>query len=265
MLHYQEIGDGAPLIILHGLFGSGDNWRSIARQLGDQARVFAVDMPNHGNSPHTDDMSYPAMADAVYELIVALDLGSAFVLGHSMGGKAGMALALAHPNAVRGLIVADIAPKSYPQRHHEIIAAMKEVAAATPSSRGEAEEILAKRIPSKSVRAFLLKSLRKRDGGNASQSREADAGYHWALNIDGISECYAGLTSWPDIDGAYDGPSLFIAGGTSDYVDPEDITDIQRLFPHAVLESIDEAGHWLHVEQRRTFTDLVRGFLAEHA
>ena len=266
MLHYQEMGDGAPLLVLHGLFGSGDNWRSMGKSLSDQARVILVDMPNHGSSPHTEDMSYPRMAQDVHELIEALSLGSAFVLGHSMGGKAAMALALSYPEAVRGVIVADIAPKSYPPRHTQIIAAMQEVASSVPGSRSEADEILARSIPSKPVRAFLLKSLKPAGGKSEGVGNpEGDGGYRWALNIDAISDCYHHLTSWPQIEGRYDGPALFVAGGTSEYVDPDDIDDIQRLFPHATLESIDEAGHWLHVERREEFTNLVSGFLSEHS
>jgi pimeloyl-ACP methyl ester carboxylesterase len=140
-------------------------------------------------------------------------------------------------------------------RHTAIIAAMQEVSQAVPGSRSEAEEILAERIPSKPVRAFLLKSL-KPDG---------DGGYRWSLNIDAIADCYEHLISWPEIDGRYEGPTLFVGGGKSDYVDPEDVEDISRLFPHAALESIDDAGHWLHVEQREEFTELVAAFLSEHA
>jgi pimeloyl-ACP methyl ester carboxylesterase len=255
MLHYQESGSGPALVILHGLFGSGDNWRGPAKDLASQARVFLVDMPNHGSSPHTEDMHYETMADAVRELIEELAIAPAFVLGHSMGGKAAMTLALTRPELVRGLIVADIAPRSYMPRHTAIIAAMQEVSQAVPGSRSEAEEILAERIPSKPVRAFLLKSL-KPDG---------DGGYRWSLNIDAIADCYEHLISWPEIDGRYEGPTLFVGGGKSDYVDPEDVEDISRLFPHAALESIDDAGHWLHVEQREEFTELVAAFLSEHA
>jgi pimeloyl-ACP methyl ester carboxylesterase len=254
MLHYQESGRGPALVVLHGLFGSGDNWRSLAKDFAGQARVLLVDMPNHGSSPHTDDMHYEAMADAVRELIEERGIAPAFLLGHSMGGKAAMALALTRPELVRGLIVADIAPRSYMPRHTAIIAAMQEVAEAVPSSRSEAEEILAERIPSKPVRAFLLKSL----------TADGDGGYRWSLNIDAIAACYEHLISWPEIEGRYEGPTLFIGGGKSDYVDPDDIDDIWRLFPHASLESIDDAGHWLHVEQRETFTELVLAFLAEH-
>ncbi|MFP4374067.1 MAG: alpha/beta fold hydrolase [Spirochaetaceae bacterium] len=255
MLHYQQIGHGVPLVILHGLFGSGDNWRSLAGDFSARARVILVDMPNHGSSPHTDDMHYEAMAAAVRELLEELGLEPAVLLGHSMGGKVAMALALSSPALIRGLVVADIAPRSYSPRHGEIIAAMQEVAAAAPSSRREAEEILAERVPGKAVRSFLLKSLKP----------AGDGGYRWALNIDAIAGCYEHLTSWPEIEGRYDGPTLFIAGGTSDYVGPEDTDAIRHLFPHAVLKRIGNAGHWLHVEQREAFTELVLSFLSENA
>ncbi len=261
MLHYQEMGSGTPLVILHGLFGSGENWRSLAKDFSGQARVILVDMPNHGASPHTDDMHYETMAAAVRELIEELGLDPVVLLGHSMGGKAAMALALSSPELVRGLVVADIAPRSYPPRHHEIIAAMQEVAAAAPRSRRDADGILAARIPSKAVRSFLLKSLEPHPDGTP----DGDGGYGWGLNIDAIADCYEHLISWPEIEGRYEGPVLFIGGGKSDYVEPEDIDDIRRLFPHAALESIDDAGHWLHVEQRETFTELVLSFLSEQA
>jgi len=273
MLHYQEMGSqemgsGTPLLILHGLFGSGDNWRSLAKDFSGQARVILVDMPNHGSSPHTDDMHYEAMAAAVRELIEALGLDPVVLLGHSMGGKVAMALALSSPELVRGLVVADIAPRGYPPRHHEIIAAMQEVAAAAPSSRRKADEILSARIPSRAVRSFLLKSLEPHPDGTPDGdggTSDGDGGYGWRLNIDAIADCYEHLVSWPDIEGRYEGPVLFIGGGKSDYVEPDDIDDIQRLFPHAALESIDDAGHWLHVEQRETFTELVLSFLSEQA
>jgi pimeloyl-ACP methyl ester carboxylesterase len=262
MLHYREMGSGTPLLILHGLFGSGDNWRGLAKDFSGQARVLLVDLPNHGSSPHTDDMHYEAMAAAVRELIEELGLGRLVLLGHSMGGKVAMALALSSPELVRGLVVADIAPRSYRPMHQEIIAAMQEVAAAAPPSRRDADEILSARISSKAVRSFLLKSL-KQDGDGGTP--DGDGGYSWALNIDAIADCYEHLVSWPEIEGRYEGPVLFIGGGKSDYVKPEDIDDIKRLFPHAVLESIDDAGHWLHVEQRETFTELILSFLSEYA
>ena len=257
MLHYQEVGAGVPLVILHGLFGSGDNWRSLAKDFAEQAeaRVILVDLPNHGSSPHTDDMHYPRMAEEVHKLMSHLTLDSAFILGHSMGGKVAMTYALSQPQAVRGLISADIAPKRYPPAHTEIIAAMQEVEQSKPESRKSADEVLATRIASKPVRAFLLKSLKPQSGG----------GYAWALNIDAIAECYPHLVSWPEVDGRYDGPALFVAGGKSSYISADDIEGIEELFPHAVFESIDEAGHWLHVEQRETFTELVTGFLSKHS
>ncbi|MFP4066753.1 MAG: alpha/beta fold hydrolase [Spirochaetaceae bacterium] len=260
MLHYQELGNqelgsGVPLVVLHGLFGSGDNWRSSARVFSRKARVVLVDMPNHGMSPHTDDMRYPSMAESVRGLIEELGLGGSFVLGHSMGGKAAMALALRHPEIVRGLVVVDIAPRDYPPGHLEIIAGMQEVATVSPSSRAEADRILARRVPNSAIRAFLLKSL----------VRGGDGGYRWALNIDAIASCYEHLTSWPSLQGHYEGPALFIAGGRSSYVGPEDTPEIERLFPRARLESIDNAGHWLHVEQQQVFTELVLDFLAEHS
>jgi esterase len=172
-----------------------------------------------------------------------------------MGGKVAMALALAHPELVRGIIVADIAPKSYPPRHTEILRGMKKVGAAEARSRKEADAVLAEHVPSKPVRAFLLKSLKADERGV----------YRWQLHVDGISDCYDHLTAWPQIEGRFEGPALFVAGGKSDYVSADDIGDIQRLFPHASLESIDDAGHWLHVEQRELFTELVTDFLAEHS
>ncbi|MFP4011135.1 MAG: alpha/beta fold hydrolase, partial [Spirochaetaceae bacterium] len=260
--------------VLHGLFGSGDNWRSSARVFSRKARVVLVDMPNHGMSPHTDDMRYPSMAESVRGLIEELGLGGSFVLGHSMGGKAAMALALRHPEVVRGLVVVDIAPRDYPPGHLEIIAGMREVAAASPSSRSEADRILARRVQNSAIRAFLLESLvRGGDGGAAAGdggdggagAGAGDGGYRWALNIDAIASCYEHLTSWPSLQGHYEGPALFIAGGRSSYVGPEDTPEIERLFPRARLESIDNAGHWLHVEQRQVFTELVLDFLAEHS
>lgn len=255
MLHYQEMGGGVPLVILHGLFGSGDNWRSLAKDFAEHSRVILVDLPNHGNSPHTDDMRYPRMAEDLHRLTSELGLDSAFFLGHSMGGKVAMAYALTYPAAVRGLISADIAPKGYAPAHSEIIAAMQEVEQFAPQSRKSADDILAKRIAGKAIRAFLLKSLKPQTNG----------AYGWALNIGAIAECYPHLTSWPQLEGRYEGPALFVGGGKSDYIGEEDIGVVRKLFPRAVFESIDEAGHWLHVERREIFTELVIRFVSEYS
>jgi esterase len=268
----RRSGGASPLVILHGLFGAGDNWRSQAMELAEERPVLVADLPNHGGSDHTDEVAYAAVAARIWRSLdgLAASLGVSgpagvslredsgaprfVLLGHSMGGKVAMAMAFARPGQVERLIVADIAPRPYPPRHDEIFAAMEAVAAGHVERRGEADAVMEKWIPEKAVRLFLLKSLVPGSDGKE--------GYRWQLNLPGLKTGYEAIRDWPFRDESYDGPTLFIAGGKSPYIQVEDGEAISRHFPDHRIETIPGAGHWLHAEARDAFLDVVRGHLS---
>ena len=245
----QAPGTQPPLIIAHGLFGSGRNWGVIARRLADQRDVVAVDMRNHGQSPWLPTNSYPDLAADLAEVIAARG-GKADILGHSMGGKAAMYLALL-PNApVRKLIVADIAPIAYAHDQSRHIHAMRGLNRAHLTSRTEADSRLAATIPDPALRAFFLQSL-------DLKTEPAS----WRLNLDVLEDQMPLITGWPAPQGQFAGPTLFLTGALSPYVLPEHHAAIRALFPKARFAKLPGAGHWLHAERPREFEETVRVFL----
>jgi esterase len=238
-----------PLLIVHGLFGSARNWGVIARRLADSRDVVAVDLRNHGESPRSPDHGYAAMADDLADVIVGLG-GRADVLGHSMGGKAAMVLALTRPALLRRLVVADIAPVAYGHSQSRHIAAMRGLDLAGLTTRAEADARLAATVPDAGLRAFFLQSLDLK----AEPPR-------WRLNLDALEDQMQGIVGWPGTAGVFDGPTLFLTGGQSDYVLPEHRPAILRQFPHARFAKLPDAGHWLHAEKPREFEQTVRVFL----
>ena len=241
--------DAPPLLIAHGLFGSARNWGAIARTLAARGEVVAVDMRNHGESLHHPDHSYAAMAADLAEVIDRLG-GAADVLGHSMGGKAAMVLALTHPDKVRRLVVADIAPVAYDHSQQHFIDAMRGLDLTGVTSRGEADRRLAETVPEAGVRAFLLQSL----------DLKADPP-RWRLNLDALEANMAGTLGWTTPEGSFDAPALFLAGADSDYVRPEHRPAIRAAFPQAVIARIPGAGHWLHADRPEATCATVRSFL----
>lgn len=240
-----------PLLIAHGLFGSGRNWGAIARRLAAGRRVLAVDMRNHGESPRADSQGYPDMAADLAEVIAAEGGGEPMdVLGHSMGGKAAMALALLHPGTVNRLVVADIAPVAYghSQSHH--IRAMRALDLSGLGSRMEADRRLSALVEDAALRAFFLQSL----------DLKSDPP-RWRLNLDVLEAEMDRITGWPEIAGRFDGPTLFLAGGLSDYIRPDHRPLVKALFPAAKQAKIPEAGHWLHADRPRAFEAAVAAFL----
>lgn len=252
LLHYNRQGQGQPLLILHGLFGSGANWGSHAKWLSQQFDVILPDLRNHGRSFHAPDMSYPTMAGDVERLLDALGIESALVLGHSMGGKTAMTLALQAPQRVRALLVADIAPVAYQRNGNgPLITALQRLDLAAVRSRADAGAALAAEIPSQAVRQFLLTNLQR-----------GSAGYHWRIPLDILADQIPQLESFPALDGRYQGPALFLYGAASDYVTAAARAPIQHYFPAAQLQAIPQAGHWLHAEQPEAFAAAVRQFLS---
>lgn len=245
-------GEGPPLVILHGLFGSGRNWTSIAKALGASWRVLVVDLRNHGASPWHAEMNYAVMAEDVLTFIRTEKLERPVVLGHSMGGKAAMMAALTEPDAVGALIAADIAPVAYEHSHEPFIDALRAIDLAAVKRRGDADESLRDAVPESALRGFLLQNL-----------VFEDAGPRWRVNLDAIDRNMAALTGFPDLSAglAYAGPSLFIVGARSDYVRPDHHQRIRQLFPQASIIMITDAGHWLHAEKPAEFIDQVTRFL----
>ena len=238
--------DKPPLLIVHGLYGSARNWGAIAKRLSDQRQVLSVDMRNHGESDWQPTHSYPDMADDLAKVINAHG-GPVDVIGHSMGGKATMVLALTHPTLVRRLLIADIAPVTYDRTQVSYIYAMRGLDLTRVEKRSDADRILAKVIPEDGVRAFLLQSLDIK-------------GKRWRLNLDVLEQEMPQIMGFPEIGGPFDGPTLFLSGGASDYVLPEHRVGIKAMFPKARFARIAGVGHWLHAEKPREFTETARAF-----
>lgn len=251
-----EFGAGAPVVILHGLYGAKRNWGSIAARLAARRRVLTVDLRNHGESPWDARHDYPALAADVARLIETRLGGPADVLGHSMGGKAAMVLALSRPELVSRLVVVDIAPAPSPGTAAVAPAVLRAVPLAGLARRTEVEEALAAAIPDPAVRAFLAANVRAGPGPGCG-------GLAWTINLEALDRHFADILSFPEIAGgvAFTKPALFIAGGSSDYLRPEHRPAIDRLFPNAVVETIPGAGHWVHAEAPAAFLAVLERFL----
>lgn len=244
--------DGSPVLVLHGLFGSGRNWMTVARRLAAAPhRVVAADLRNHGSSPWTGPMNYEQMASDVRDTMVGLGRGPMAVVGHSMGGKVAMLTALRYPLLVDRLVVVDVAPVPYPTSYTEYAKAMRGARLSGVRRRGEVEEQLAEAVPEAGTRAFLLQNL-----------VIDDSGAHWRPNLQAIEAALPDISGWPeDVTGSYDGPVLFVFGGKSRYVRPEHRDAIERLFPRATYAEVPEAGHWVHSEKMEDFLATVQPFL----
>jgi pimeloyl-ACP methyl ester carboxylesterase len=250
-LEAAEHGSGPPVVILHGLFGSSRNWAGIARQLAADHRVLALDLRNHGASPWADSMDYAEQAADVRRTLDERGVARTMVIGHSMGGKTAMLLAFAEPERVERLIVADVAPVGYPPVLRAYAEAMLDVDLSRLSRRGEVDQALAAAIPEAPIRAFLLQNLVSEQGR-----------YRWRLNLPVLAREMETISGFPELPPgtAYDGPTLFLHGGASDYVTPAAEPAIRRLFPAARLAAIAGAGHWLHAERPKEFLAAVAGF-----
>lgn len=253
-LHYQVHGSGVKkLVILHGLFGSGDNWRSIAQKyLQSEFEVYLVDQRNHGRSFHHEGHSYDALADDVINLLDKLKLGRVVLLGHSMGGKTAMKLAQKAEERLERLIVADIAPKTYAHSHTQIIEAMKALPVDQATSRKELEIFMEARLPDPVLRGFLLKSVERLDNGH----------YRWRINIPAIENYYEAIIGWDHIEKPIQTPTLFVAGGASKYILESDQDVIESQFDDVGKVTIAGAGHWLHYQAPKPFTEEILKFAA---
>lgn len=249
-LFFRELGQGRPMIILHGVFGSSDNWLTQAKLFSPHFRVFTIDQRNHGQSPHDEEFSYPVMVTDLLQFIDEHQLKDPIVIGHSMGGKVAMNFAVAHPEKLEKLIVVDIAPKPYNLEHYVIIEGLKAIPVQTITSRNEADAALAAYVPEPDVRQFLLKNLQRRPEG----------GFTWKINLPVIDKNLNKIGFDLEFAGKFEKPTLFIRGGKSKYVKDEDMTRIKEVFPQAELKTLD-TGHWVQAEKPQEFVDTVMKWL----
>lgn len=249
-LFYRTTGEGSPLIILHGLFGSSDNWLTLGKKFGEFRTVYLVDQRNHGASAHDDEFTYDQMVEDLVIFLKQHDIIKPDILGHSMGGKVAMLFATKYPDLINKLIVVDIAPKFYPVHHNVILEGLKAIPVETLEKRSEADDILAKYVEYPGVRQFLLKNLKR-----------TDTGFEWKMNLDVIYEHIANVGNGLEDDETFNHPTLFIRGSLSDYILDEDIPDLNAHFPNNELITIEGASHWVHVEKPDPLTDAVEKFL----
>lgn len=255
-IHSTTVGDsGSPIVFLHGLFGQGKNFTQAAKALVPEFSSVLVDLPNHGRSAWTDRLDYADLADRVAAFLRAgvaaedpVDL-----VGHSMGGKVAMAVALRHPDLVRRLVVVDISPSASEGsgEFEHLLGALADVDLSALTRRGEADQQLAEQIPDARVRGFLLQNL-----------RSGPDGFTWQANLDLLRAELGTIGGFPEQDGTFDGPVLWMAGETSDYITDEDEPAMRRLFPRTTLVTIKGAGHWVHSEQPEAFVSALRVFLS---
>jgi pimeloyl-ACP methyl ester carboxylesterase len=250
-LYFKESGRGRAVILLHGLFGSSDNWHFIALKLAEHFQVFALDQRNHGQSPHHAEMNYPLMADDVNKFMTARGLESASVIGHSMGGKTAMQFALQFPQRVEKLVVSDMSPRAYAPAHHKIFAALLSLDLTRFQTRQQIEDALAAEIPELVLRRFLLKNLGRNPAGE----------FFWKINLRGIAESYLHLRAPVSHPEPFAGPALFIRAGKSNYLKAEDEPLIRELFSQSQIQTIAEAGHWVHADQPEEFLRRLMAFL----
>ena len=247
-LFHRRTGNGQPIVILHGLFGSSDNLGSIGKELAKDHEVILVDQRDHGRSPHTDRITYPLMAEDVFELLAKEGLRDAVLVGHSMGGKTAMRFAQLYPGLLKQLVVIDIGPREYTTRNHDhIIAALKDIDLSQKHTRQEVEEHLARFVPEPGVVQFLMKSLYW-----ATPERLA-----WRFNVPVISRDLKDILAAIGPETVRT-PTLFIRGGQSDYITRADIPALKEQFPNCRIETVDYAGHWVHAQAPDEVMDLIR-------
>lgn len=248
-LFYRELGNGKPLVILHGLFGFSDNWQTHAKKFSEYYRVILVDLRNHGHSPWSDEFSYHLMVDDLFELLNKLNLKDVILLGHSMGGKVAMHFAQSHPDLLEKIIIVDMGIKEYPMHHQHILKAFDSINLNELSARSEAERILSSFIESKGVVQFLLKNLYWQEKGKLA----------WRVNFKVLQSAMPEiLSALPEREVLI--PTLFIRGSLSDYILDSDFEKIENLFPDSQLITIENSGHWVHAEAPEDFTDSVLAF-----
>ncbi|MBC7384021.1 MAG: alpha/beta fold hydrolase [Bacteroidia bacterium] len=250
-LNYKEFGSGKPLIILHGLMGSLDNWHSLANQFALHFKVFTIDARNHGRSPHSEEHSIPLMVMDLFEFINEHGLSEVSIIGHSMGGKVAMQFAMEYPQLLANLIVVDIAPRQYMRGHDDVFAALFAVNLTQVHTRKDAEDKMLPYLKDAGTRQFLLKNL----------ERNTDATYQWRINLQALHNHYNEIISPIVSLHPFTGRTLFIMGSKSDYITETDIAEIKTLFPGFKLVTVANAGHWVHADNPKEFYATVMDFI----
>jgi len=250
-LHFEAVGEGSSVIILHGLLGSAENWRSMSRRLGAHYKAFAVDLRNHGRSPHSEIFDYDVMAADLREFVEQHALPRIMLLGHSIGGKVAMQFAIDHPDRVDKLVIVDIAPKPYEPSQRDVLEALRSLDLPRYSSFGDVDAALAEKISDASLRQFLLKNLARDENGRL----------RWKIYLEAIDRNYDKLLRGLAPERTFDKPSLFIRGGRSNYIEDADAPLIRQIFPQAEIATLPQAGHWVHVDLPEEFFQTVVIFL----
>ncbi len=251
-LFFRESGQGKPLVILHGLFGSSDNWFTLAKTFSQQYQVFLVDQRNHGQSPHTEEFNYRLLAEDIEDFLLSNTIADPIVIGHSMGGKAAMNLAVKSPDSISKLVVVDIVPKTYPVHHDHILDGLEAIDLNKLTSRAEADQILSKFIPEPDVRQFLLKNL----------SRTTNGGFEWKINLKAIDNHIEEIGEGMQYPGKFEKSTLFIKGAKSNYYSTGDEELIKSIFPKTTFSTLD-TGHWVQAEKPVEFANTVLEFLSK--
>ncbi len=258
-LHYRKIGQGKPLIILHGLFGSADNWNSLAKEFSRTFEVYIVDQRNHGLSPHSTEFNYEVMSNDLLELLDDNNIEKASIIGHSMGGKVLMQFAALNANRIENMIVVDISPRYYKPHHQNVLKALQSIDFNSIETRKQAEEILTPQLNEVSTTQFLLKNIYWKDASGNEGKKLA-----WRFNLDSIINNIEmiGVES-PQVNSALSGKMkvLFISGEKSDYITDDDKRLIRTYYPTAIVKTIENAGHWVQAEQPRVFYETVLNFI----
>ncbi len=253
-LNFKKVGEsGKELVILHGLFGSLDNWMTLAKKFGEDYQVYLLDQRNHGQSNHSEQFDYPIMAEDLKEFIKKHQLNQPLILGHSMGGKTAMHFAAKYPELLSKLVIVDIAPVNYPVHHQEILNAMKKVDFDAVERRSDVEDVLKEDIEEAGVRQFLLKNL----------YWVADGQLDWRFNLKVLSENIEEISAGMQITQTYEGSTLFLSGGKSNYIIEQYHSKIFEFFPNATIKTIQHAGHWVHAEAADDFYIIVNSFLTD--
>jgi pimeloyl-ACP methyl ester carboxylesterase len=251
-LHFQKSGTGKNLVILHGLFGMLDNWKTIGKELEKKFAVYLVDQRNHGRSPHTAEHSYKLMSADLFEFFHQQNITSAILIGHSMGGKTAMQFALDHPDIVEKLIVVDMGMKRYSAGHDTIFDALFSIPLPEIHYRADAEKILLEKISDFGTRQFILKNL----------SRNPDGSYHWKFNLQSLYNNYEAEILAPiSPKNIFENETLFIRGGNSGYIQNTDWDELQNIFPNSTLVTIAGAGHWVHADKPALLLSAITNFL----
>ncbi len=251
-LNFKTFGSGDPIIILHGLFGMLDNWQTIAKKLAEDYMVYLVDLRDHGKSEHTTEFNYSLLAQDIAEFLETEWIHEAYIIGHSMGGKTALQLVKDYPDLVEKLIVVDIGIKAYQGGHEIILKALSSVPIETIKSRKEVEEHLSQYISEPGIRLFLMKNL----------TRNKEGGYRWKMNLNLLIKHYQDILAGITFDDILDTPTLFIRGGNSRYIPDEDVESISSNFEDMKLETVQDAGHWVHAEQPNELLSIIRSFLS---